>query len=563
MLKTLYIQDYALIDELRIDFEPGLNILTGETGVGKSIIIGALSLLLGERANKEVIRSGASKTVVEGIFDPPSTSEWNDIAKDIETDADGLILRREIHSGGRSRAFANDSPISNTLLTAIGDLLIDLHGQHAHQHLLKVERHLDVLDNFAGKKALLNEVRESYKSFRSLTLTLEQLVEQASQIDEKRELLSFQVQEIENAEIAVDEEETLLHEEKLLRSSERLHQTVERIADMLYVGDGSVSERLVQTENELSALSSIDQQFEEWKKECSTSRITIEELVKSLQGFVSRIEFNPTRLEEVSDRLGLLSRLKKKYGGSLEEAVAFCTRAKTELDRMENLESDIESVSQSLEEEKNRLSRMALQLSLERKQSASILENSIVGALRELGLEKGVFRVRLDAHEDLKGPIRIEGKPVSVTRNGFDRVEFFISLNPGETVKPLAKIASGGEVSRIMLALKSVLAEADEVPILVFDEIDTGISGRIARVVGKKLHGVSHKRQVVCITHLPQIASLGNAHYCVEKEVRKSRSFTTIRKLNPEERVNEIAKLLGGEKITDATRKTARELLNE
>ncbi len=562
MLKKLYIKNYALIDEMTIDFGPGLTILTGETGAGKSIIIGALSLLLGEKARSDVIRKSASMAVVEGLFDVPDSEEWNTVVSNqFEMPDDGLLLRREIHRSERSRSFANDSPISNSLLSTIGDLLVDLHGQHAHQTLLKVERHLDYLDNFSVDKNLLTQLKESFKKFRSLSTELNNLKQKQKELQEKQDLLEFQVQEIARANPRDGEEEELELEERILRNSEKLFEASNQLNELLYDGEGSVSEKLSLAESTLTGLVGVDPVFEKWVKEAESARIIVEELVNTVQTYVSKVEFNPQRLEEIRERLGLFTRLKKKYGPSIKEVVSFWERAKKELEQIENIEDEIASASIALEEERKKLSQIAAEVSAQRKQAASELEKRTVKALEELGLKNSQFHILLKQKDSSEGPVEIEGKNYAVSGQGIDTAEFLVSLNPGEDPKPLAKVASGGEISRIMLALKVVLAEADEIPILVFDEIDTGISGRIARVVGKNLKEVARKRQVVCITHLPQIASMGDFHFSVEKKTEGDRSRTTIRPLNEEKKVIEIAKLIGGENITESAMQSARELL--
>jgi len=561
MLKKLIIQDYALIDKLNIEFGPGLNILTGETGTGKSIIIGALSLLLGERTGSDVIRQGADMAVVEGWFQIPASFRWELIDGKIDT-KDELLLRREVHRSGRSRAFANDSPIPNTVLAAIGDLLIDLHGQHAHQTLLHERYHLDYLDNFGVEKGLLQELKESYARFKSLTTELKGLQEKEAILQEKLELLEFQVQEIDRADPQEGEDEALELEDRKLRNSEKLFQTAKMLNDLLYDGEGSVSERFATAETSLAGLKGVDLVFDKWAKECESARIAAEEIAKGFQSYISKIEFDPQRLDEIRERLGLFSRLKKKYGGSMKQVLEFRDKAKKELDQIDTLEKDIGRITNELNDERDRLARTCQKVSQLRKNLSSDLAQKTLEALSELGLKNGIFNVRILQKENVQGPIPIEVKRYNVSARGIDTAEFLISLNPGEEPKPISKIASGGEISRIMLALKTVLAEADEIPVLVFDEIDTGISGRIARVVGKNLKDVAVKHQVICITHLPQIASMGDIHFRVDKEVVDKRSRTTIRRLQQDEQVVEIAKLIGGEKITESALQSARELLN-
>ncbi len=562
MLKTLWIKNYALIDEMHVEFGQGLNILTGETGAGKSIILGALSLLLGERVKTDVIRQGSSAAVVEALFDRETLNHLDDFKDQIDLSEDGLLLRREVHQSGRTRSFVNDSPISNSLLAEIGDRLIDLHGQHDHQSLLKVDQHLNVLDNFGVDQTLRGQVKASFKKVRQLISDLEKLNQKESELREKRELLAFQAEEIAKVNPKSGEEEELELEERVLQNSERLFQASRDLNDLLYEGEGSVSEKLSTAHHRLSELLEVDGVFNSWIKECESARIMVEEIVNNFKNYVSKVEFNPQRLEEVRERLGLLSVLKKKYGGTIEQVIRFWEKSRKELEQIETVGDQIGRLKPELEEENKQLSRLCKELSDVRRETASDLEKRTMDSLEELGLKNGLFRIVMAVNENPHGLIQIGDKTVSVSDSGIDRVEFIISLNPGEDPKPLVTVASGGEISRIMLALKTVLAEADEIPVLVFDEIDAGISGRIARVVGKNLKNVSSRHQVICITHLPQIASMGDSHFRVEKEVKEDRSRTTIRPLDKNERVQEIAKLIGGEEVTESAMQSARELLN-
>jgi DNA repair protein RecN (Recombination protein N) len=561
MLKELYIKNYALIDEMRIKFGPGLNIITGETGAGKSIILGALGLLLGDKTKTDVIRKGASMTIVEGIFD--DNFNFDHIFKEqVNNHESGLLLRREIYDSGRSRSFANDSPISLSSLSQIGDLLIDLHGQHAHQTILKIDRHINYLDNFGVDIELRIQVKELYKKYRSLSEELNNLKNKEELLKEKKELLQFQVQEISRINPLDGEEENLEKEEHLLRNSEKFFKAAEQLDTLLYAGEASAVEKLSASENILVMLSSLDSSFEKILKDCESARIIAEEIINNVQGFISKIEFNPQKLEEIRERLGIFSHLKKKYGPSMENVIEFWKQTEQELENIETMHDDIDRINNSLEEIKKELSLLCGRLSDKREETSKRLEKSIIDAINELGLEKAVFIINLKKIESADGPIQLDNKHFKISQNGIDSAEFLISLNPGEDPKQLSKVVSGGEVSRIMLALKTVLADADEVPVLVFDEIDTGISGRIARVVGRNLKEVSNKHQVICITHLPQIASMADFHFSVEKKLQENRTQTIIRNLSKEEQISEIAKLLGGEHITESTIQNARELLN-
>jgi len=563
MLKSLYIKNFALIDEIKVNFNPGLNILTGETGAGKSIIIGAVSALLGENIDKDFIRQGKSKAVVEGCFiiSHHLLQCFNDM--DIEFTNNELIIRREIKKDTRSRTFANDSPISISLLQEIGDLLVDLHGQHSHQSLLHVKRHIDFLDEFGVSDELINEVAHSYNSLSNLQKKLQKLVDQEKMLKEKKELLEFQVKEIEDVDPQLGEEEELERQEKILKNSEKIHQLSDQLTEVLYEGEGSVYEKISEAEEQLSALSDIDKDFNIWAENCNTASVVIEEMVKNIQEYADKIEFDPEELEEMRERLGQFTLLKKKYGSTIKEVLEFSQQARNNLQKIDSMESEIEEINQKISNEKNKLADLALQLSGTRKKAAEELEERTVEIFAELGLKGGVFNIEITAQKDPEGDIEINNEKYKVTNRGIDKVEFFISLNPGEKPKPLAKIASGGEISRIMLALKNVLAESDNIPVLIFDEIDSGISGRIAGAVGSNLKTVSRKHQVICITHLPLIASYGQTHFRVEKKAEDNRTATHIYSLSDEERVAELARLIGGEMINETTLQNARDLLEK
>lgn len=562
MLKRLTIKDYALIAELRVDFGAGLNILTGETGAGKSIIIGALSLLLGERAKTNVIRQGADMAVVEGEFQLSDMTDLSRLSEHVESDGPNLLLRREVHMSGKSRCFANDALISNKILSDIGDALIDLHGQHDHQTLLRTEKHLEFLDNFGVDTKIRDTVRESYHRFQNIVRDLGNLREKEQQLNEKRDLLAFRLNEITSVDPKPGEEAELLSEEKVMNSSEKIFEASETLSRILYEGEGSVSEKLSTAEQLLGPLTNVDKPFHQWYQSCEEARINIQDLVKGIQQYTSKVDFNPERLEAVRERLGQFSRLKKKYGATIEEVISVREKTSEELNRIETMGKDIENLENSLQTEKDNLNACTTALSQKRKMVAAELEKRVLDVLSELGLVRGQFEVRFRTRTRQDGPVMCDGENVAVFENGFDIVEFYISLNPGQDPRPLSQVASGGEISRIMLALKTVLADADSVPVMVFDEIDTGISGRIARVVGKKLKTVSAKRQIVCITHLAQIASMGDIHFSVQKKVSGNETRTIVVPVQESDRVMEIAKLLGGETVTESVIQNARELLN-
>jgi DNA repair protein RecN (Recombination protein N) len=561
MLKHLKIKNYALIDEMSVEFGPGLNIITGETGAGKSIILGAIGLILGERARSDVIRQGASSAFVEALFEVPA-SLTEGIRDAAESGAgDGLLLRREVSESGRSRCFMDDSPVTGTQLSQLGDRLVDLHGQHEHQALLRVEHHLKYLDDYGTDAGLRDRVRESFKKCRALGEALDSLLAKERLLKEQRELLEFQSEEIRKADPKPGEEERLEQEEKILRNSERICETAGRIGELLYEGEGSVLEKLSAAEGLFRELAPVDPVFSGWAGESESFKIQIQDLLRAVTEYAGKVEFNPQRLEDIRERLAVFSRLKKKYGGSIQDVIEFRRKAEADLERIETLRDDVSGTRRELEREKAEFSGHCARLTDSRKSAAESLERKVESALSDLGLPNGVFRIRIGRRESETGLLESEGKRFAANSDGADQVEFHISLNPGEAVKPLVHVASGGEVSRIMLALKSALAEADSVPVLIFDEIDTGISGRIAHAVGRRLKALGRNHQVICITHLPQIASAGDRHFSVVKRVEDNRSTTVIRGLNPDERIVEIAKLIGGETVTQAALASARELV--
>ncbi len=565
MLKSIFIKNYALLDEIQVTFNRGLNVITGETGAGKSIIIGALGMLLGEKADVETIRGGAEKAIIEGQFVVRESALVEAFLKDhdLYDNGDELLLRRELNSSGRSRSFVNDTPVAMSVLKALGDLLVDLHGQHEHQSLLREREHLHYLDAYGQLGDLAVQVRANYDQVKSDGETLRELRQKERELQEKRSLYEFQLREIESVQPKLGEEEDLEKEERLLNNSEKLFARTEEMYKRLYEDDGSVLETLHTATQTLGELSKIDSYFDSLREMCQSARITIDEVAKSLRDYTAQIEFSPQRLEEVRERLARISGLKKKYGGSIERVLQCAGDAGRELHLLDNLDREIANAEKVLGEHTEVLGALCQELSDERKRVAALLGDEIVGELVLLGMPHSVFEIRVRAREEVTGEVTIKNKRYAVTPTGIDEVSFYISTNQGEDVRQLAKVASGGEISRIMLALKAALAASDHIPVLIFDEIDLGISGRIAQVVGKNLKKLSATHQIICITHLPQIASMGEQHYHVTKITDANRTYTSVMKLSEEERPQQIAKLLGGEKISDTHIKSAQQLLDE
>jgi len=565
MLESLLIKNYALLADVEITFGAGLNVLTGETGAGKSIIVGALGTILGERCDTSVVRRGSSKAVVEGGFNIKNCDLVAEILQknDLLSEEELLILRREIFANGRSRAFVNDSPVPLAVLQAVGDVLVDLHGQHDHQSLLKTEHHLFFVDQFGKLDPLKGRVGEAFKELRGLLDKLSTLREQQHDVQAEKDRLQFQISEIEQVGLTEEEEETLIQEERILQNHERLFTLTDQQHYELYEKEGSVFEKLNNLELSLAELSEIDDAFSGFASECESAKLFIDEIAKYFQSYRARLDFDPERVEHIQKRIAEITSLKKKYSRTVAELLAYRDEMRERLGKLQNLDTEIDEISREIDEKKQRFSALCIALSERRAALCRDLEERVPDVLEYLGMPGTRFTVALEYQDDPGGLVTHRGKTYRATADGMDIAQFLISTNTGENPKPLAKIASGGEISRIMLALKSLLAKQGSIPVLVFDEIDNGISGRIAQAVGRKLKALSDSHQVICITHLPQIAGMGEYHLFVEKVERDARTETKIRRLNEEERALAIARLLAGDEITDSHLKSARELMAE
>ncbi len=567
MLKKLIVKDYALIEALEVEFSPGLTILTGETGAGKSILIGALGLVLGERADTDSVRSGAKSAMVEAEFYLKGYNAVKNIFAELEMDwFDELLIRREVASTGKSRAFINDSPVTLASLKRIGDAVLDMHGQHEHQSLLYEDRHLDYLDGYARTWPERTQVSELFQQYQKIKSELEALRTREQLTKEKLDLYSFQIKEIESATLAEGEEEGLESQRTILENSEKLSALASESYQLLYQQDGAITEQFSALEKSVEEISGIDSRLESTLKAVTSVNDQIEEIARDLRKYRDGISFDPQRLEEIRNRLDLIRTLKKKYAGrerSITAVLAHHARIRSEVDSVEHGEEQIQKLENDLEAKRQELEKSCLGLSAKRQNAARKMSKEVVTQLKDLGMEKASFKVAVSQIEDPAGLTVDNKKRFKTESSGIDLVRFLISPNPGEDLKPLAKIASGGEISRVMLAIKTILSEADAVPVLVFDEIDAGIGGRIAEAVGVKLKEISSARQVLCITHLPQIASLAKSHFLVSKDEQKGRTITSVNALSEKEKIEEIARMLGGSKITDTTLSHAREMLEK
>ncbi len=550
MLTDLNIKNFAIIDNLHVAFGPGLNILTGETGAGKSIIIDAVNLLLGMRASAELIRTGEEEATVEALFDLSHHPAI--LAKLVETgvECDGeLLVKRVIARSGKNRVFVGGGLSTTTVLAELGQSLINIYGQHESQTLLRPDNHLHLLDGFGGLLPLRAEFAAIHGEFRQTLAALRHLEEGEREAERRLDLLAFQADEIGRANLVPGEEEELEQERRLLAHGEKLLTASQESFDSLYGGDSAILGGLRWVISAIDQAKEIDNALHPVFDILNGAYLQLEDAALALRDYATRVEADPGRLQAVEDRLDLISRLKKKYAPTVAAIIACKDEADQELELLRNREQTRHDLDRALAELAERLRAKGEELGAARRKAAGRLKTAMEKELHELAMKNAVFEVAFD--------------PLSEPRvTGPERVEFLFSPNPGEAPKPLARIASGGELSRLMLALKQVHPESD-VPTLVFDEVDTGIGGATSALVGKKLQKVGREQQVLCITHLPQVAAFADNHYQVEKRVAAGRTSTAITLLDAEERVAEMARMLGGVKVTETTMEHAREMIEE
>ncbi len=562
MIRSLYIKDFALIDELEIQFEQGFNILTGETGAGKSIIVGALNILLGERAQLESVRQGANKAIAEAILEVGKNKTLEQILKENEIEIQPeLILRREVRTAG-SRAFVNDTPVQLNVLKLIGEQLVDLHGQHDHQLLLKEDNHRKVIDNRPAVASVLKQYREKYQQVSSLRTELKNLKGKESELDEKQDLIRFQIKELREIDIKEGERQELEQEMKLLDGAEELAASSSAILQAGREADTNAMELIRLMEQSLYDIARIEPEFDSYRSELKAARISIEELLNFTQRYQDQIEFNPQRLDYIRKRLSDFRKMEKKYGKDAEELPGLLLELESMLNLSDNFSFEIERLEKQIREETESLTEYAKALHHSRIQDGEKLAKEVEVELLKMGFSRSVFEVKVDWLLERDGWINIDGNQIQCTPDGSDAVSFYISTNKGEDPKPLSKTASGGEISRIMLALKSILARNESLPVMIFDEIDTGISGPVALRVGRTMRELSGSCQILCITHLPQIASMAHHHFVVSKTEDDGRTVTGIEKLDNESHIREVAKLMSGAEVTQATIASARELIS-
>jgi DNA repair protein RecN (Recombination protein N) len=565
MLQELAIRNFAIIDDLHIGFGKGLTILTGETGAGKSIILNAVTLLMGSRASTKMIRSGKQSAELEAVFTLPPDSEQARILATLDYPAeDTLLIRRIIARNKRHRIFVNGRLATLQTLAKIAGLLAGISGQHAYQGLLQEDQHLLILDQFGGLLPARNAVREQIQTLTPLLEKRRALQRAQARQSERIELLQFQQAEIAQIAPVLGEDVALEQEQARLKNAESLMRTAHHGMDTLYNRDGSVSERIGMLKRELEKAQTIDEALADPARILSEALFLIEDAVDALRTYSGGLEVDQRRLETVDERLDSLNRLKRKYGGSLDTVLNTQTEIEGELEQLERLEYDIGQLDQQLAEAHRQLDRAVQALSAQRRQAAASLARKVEAELASLKMAKTRFAVSLDSEAaDDQVSLYLVSQGMRIHEYGIDRASFQIAPNVGEALKPLTAIASGGELSRVVLALKAILATTAAVETIIFDEVDAGIGGAVAEVVGRKLAGLARHHQVICITHLPQIAVFGDAHYQVSKKVVAKRTCTQIIPIEKQARVEEIARMLGGETLTPTSLAHAHEMLQQ
>ncbi|MBA4379693.1 MAG: DNA repair protein RecN [Anaerolinea sp.] len=566
MLTELRIQNFAIIDRLELEFGPGLQIFTGETGAGKSIIMDAVEMILGGRADLTVIRSDADLARVEATFklSGPERRSAHEILEreDLLDDPNYVTLSREVRREGRSIARVNGRAVNLALLRELGELLVDIHGQSEHLSLLNVHAHLGLLDRYADVEPLLAAYRETYDRLQAIRRELHELRQAQADAERRVELLTYQADEVEAATLRPGEDEELRQERDRLANAESLASLAQQALNVLDEGTPetpAATDLIGQAAQSLSKLSQIDGAQSALAGQAANLEESLADLSRGLRDYLEGIEYNPKRLEEVEERVDLIHRLERKYGGSIQSVIAFAGNAREQLENITHATERLAELEAAESEALGKLAEQGLSLSQKRKEAAGQLSKSIEIELDDLRMASARFAVDFQTRPDPQGVPAPDGQRLACDASGLDKVEFLVEPNPGEGLKPLAKIASGGETSRLMLALKNVLARADQVPTLIFDEIDQGIGGRVGGVVGEKLWSLGRQHQVMVITHLPQLAAFGDHHWQVQKVIQNGRTITQVTRLQGESRTLELAQMLG--EISEGTLRSAHDVL--
>lgn len=553
MIQELSVQDFAIISSLNLEFKEGMTVLTGETGAGKSIIIDAMGLLVGGRGSSDFIRDGMDRCRIEGSFYIENKEVMLDYLeeKGIEMPDDLLIIQREIHRNGRNNCRINGQLVNTKILREVGQRLVDIHGQNEHQELMNPAHHLSMLDNFAASDMLplISEYQIHFKKHQELSTKIKKFYENEKEYVQRMDMLHFQHDEIAEVNLIDGEEEQLLEERKKMLSFQQITDALKNTYHYIDSEESQTLDLVAQAMNEMSHIEHLDSSYKETHELVQTAYYSLQEALGNITSLMDTLELDEERLNEVDNRLDTIRQLKRKYGETVTDIIAYFNTISEELAINETSTMDIKELEASFEKEEKRLATLSEKLTEKRRQIALDLEKNILKELKSLYMENTQFKVVFDTTD-------------SYQLTGKDKVEFFISANVGEELKPLTKVVSGGELSRVMLAIKTIFSKSQGITSIVFDEVDTGVSGRVAQAIAEKIHEIGKNSQVLCITHLPQVAAISDTHYYIQKEIKNNRTETSVRELSENQRINEIARMLSGAEVTPLTLEHAKELLD-
>ncbi|MEC1754029.1 DNA repair protein RecN [Bacillus mojavensis] len=568
MLAELSIKNFAIIEELTVSFERGLTVLTGETGAGKSIIIDAISLLVGGRGSSEFVRYGETKAELEGLFQLDSGHPVFDVCAEqgIDVSDEMIVMRRDISTNGKSVCRVNGKLVTIASLREIGRLLLDIHGQHDNQLLMEDEKHLQLLDKFAGAEveSALQAYQEGYQRYMKLLKKLKQLSESEQEMAHRLDLIQFQLEEIESAKLELNEDEQLQEERQQISNFEKIFESLQNAYNALRSEQGGL-DWVGMASSQLEDLSDINEPLQKLSESVSNSYYLLEDATFQMRNMLDELEYDPERLNFIEARLNEIKQLKRKYGATVEDILEYASKIEEEIDQIENRDSHLQSLKQELDSVGKDVAVEVANVSRIRKTWAKKLADEIHRELKSLYMEKSTFDTEFKVRTATRGeeaPV-VNGQPVQLTEQGIDLVKFLISTNTGEPLKSLSKVASGGELSRVMLAIKSIFSSQQDVTSIIFDEVDTGVSGRVAQAIAEKIHKVSMGSQVLCITHLPQVAAMADTHLYIAKELKDGRTTTRVKPLTKQEKVAEIGRMIAGVEVTDLTKRHAKELLKQ
>ena len=562
MLKQISIKNYALAEDISVAFESGLNVITGETGAGKSILISALGLLLGNRASKEIVRTGTHRAIIEGLWDISNTEKILPLLQKHDLDiADELFIRREVTDKGTSRALINDAVVPLSVLYEIAQWLVDLHGQHQHQLLLNADNHIQFYDDVVLSDKEKSLLESKYNDVVKARTEFGEVRKKSAYRSQQQHVYQYEYDELKKANLIEGEWERLEHDLKLMENAETIARDCHQINQLIDESDLSIVQQIHQIRNLLVNLGQYDQNFLDLVSEIDSTEIVFSEIQNAAIQYQETVEFDAAKIEDLRQRYLQLKTLQKKFEKNFDELLEYFKFIETELSSSEDYEILLKKSEQHYQNMREEFGILCNKMSNKRQQKALDIANEFEAILGRLGMSDARFQVRIWREETNSGEAFFEGKYLAASEKGIDNIEFYISPNPGEDYKPLAKIASGGEISRIMLAIKTILASSDRIPSLVFDEIDAGISGQVASTVGKSMKELAKKHQIICITHLPQISAYADFHFKVSKYVRDNRTFTEVKRLNESEKITEIADLIGGKQKTEELIRTAEKLI--